>query len=100
MCFKTAQCRKSCPKGYDLDPREFCECAPKTIIHELFVCEPEEPELTEEQELLLIEPTEPEIEEPAEPLPYQGPSLNRNPGARNRFYMDIFSRLREKVNTP
>ena len=40
MCFSERKCRKSCPRGQSLDPREFCTCVFDFIIDELYKCDP------------------------------------------------------------
>jgi len=40
MCFSEKKCRKSCPRGQSLDPREFCTCVFDFIIDELYKCDP------------------------------------------------------------
>ena len=50
MCMRRMKCRKGCPYGQILDPRESCSCVDQSVIDALYTCEPEktEPELEHE----------------------------------------------------
>ena len=41
MCMSLMQCRKMCLGGKRLDPRESCKCVDKSIVEELYTCEPD-----------------------------------------------------------
>ena len=38
MCVTLMKCRKGCPPGQALDPRETCSCIPKSEIEALSRC--------------------------------------------------------------
>jgi len=46
-CFASYQCKKHCPQGETLDPRETCECASHEDVYALYTCDPEECTLNE-----------------------------------------------------
>ena len=47
-CFSKFQCKKKCPYGATLDPREFCECASIAEVQALYTCQPDACDLTQE----------------------------------------------------
>ena len=48
-CFASYQCKKHCPYGETLDPREACECASHEDVYALYTCDPEACNLQEDQ---------------------------------------------------
>ena len=40
MCMSPFQCMMMCPKGQKLDPRKGCECVDKSVVEDLYTCEP------------------------------------------------------------
>ena len=69
MCMLGMKCRKGCPRGMKLDPREACNCVDDDVVKALSMCEPEdmislpveEPEVSvcyfpEEEDFVIEEP--------------------------------------------
>lgn len=38
MCFPIMKCKKLCPFGQVLDPREICSCIDKSTYYDLYRC--------------------------------------------------------------